>query len=218
MQEQNFRSGTFFRVPNQFVRAAHELGPAAMCVYLALAQHCYGKKVECWPSLDRLVEVTGLSNRKSVLRGLKRLESHGWLRRTPGGGRGSSTVYELVIGPVAKLRNSVPADTVLGGETVSLFAEKGVPDGPETVSGGTHEENNEEDKNARERAASSSPASPDLPPSGSGPAGSQKAQDDWTAEDHERARAARIPMIEVTRARRAGMSADELLQKHRRAV
>ncbi len=71
-----------------------ETDPTAKLVLLALADHANGATALAWPSIARLVALTGLSER-AVQQALRRLEAEGKVARAtrPGGGR--TNVYEL---------------------------------------------------------------------------------------------------------------------------
>lgn len=73
---------------------ATETDPTAKLVLLALADHAGGATALAWPSVARLVEMTGLSER-AVQQALRRLEAGGKVARAtrPGGAR--TNAYEL---------------------------------------------------------------------------------------------------------------------------
>ncbi len=83
-------------------RPAFGMVPIAVCglpapiahVYLGLATYADGDHV-CHPSLPALAERLGV-DRRTLMRRLAALEEYGFVRRTPGGGRGKRTHYELL--------------------------------------------------------------------------------------------------------------------------
>lgn len=73
---------------------SQNVSPSEKILLLALADHADSEGV-CWPSLDRMQEMTGL-NRSTVTRNLKALESMGIIyRERSKGGSGLSTRYRL---------------------------------------------------------------------------------------------------------------------------
>ena len=81
----------------QWAWARQGCSPGAKLLLLALADHCNGTTngCECWPSLDRLMDLTGLS-RSSVCKYTNELERLGHIRRNRSSGR-TSTVYNLMV-------------------------------------------------------------------------------------------------------------------------
>lgn len=70
---------------------AHVGDHVAKHVLLTLAQRCIGDgKNECYPSLSRLQQDTELS-RRSLIRKLNWLETHGWIKKRPDPKHGAST-------------------------------------------------------------------------------------------------------------------------------
>ena len=86
-----FESGTF--------------GPTERLIMLALADHA-DEKGRCYPSIRRLCERTGLSER-SIQSNIKKLCRQGSLRATIGGGRGNVNLYAVFPNPAA---NAPPHD------------------------------------------------------------------------------------------------------------
>ena len=79
------------------LQALAELSHAELRIFLVLEHHCFGTKRTCWPSLNILAELTGLT-RSSVTRALSSMETREWVRRERGGGRGRATRYTLKTG------------------------------------------------------------------------------------------------------------------------
>lgn len=107
-----------------------EYGPVDLVergVLMALAEHC-DPSGYCWPSVGRLVQITGLS-RATMFRILRRLETDGWFRREEGhranGARTTSRFHvnlaKLQVPPRRGQRNN-PSQ----GETASVSNRDGI--------------------------------------------------------------------------------------------
>lgn len=82
----------------QWAWTCHGCSPGAKLLLLALADHCHGTNGgECWPSMARLAEMTGLS-KASICRHLAELEQRGHICRVRSNGY-TSTVYRLQTTP-----------------------------------------------------------------------------------------------------------------------
>ncbi len=89
----------FARVPLCILEAAlRTLNPRDFRVFAAMYFHCRSRRLDVWPGLARVVELTGLS-RNTVLRALKSLVAQGFLTVTKRGGRGTGdrTVYRIGV-------------------------------------------------------------------------------------------------------------------------
>jgi len=62
-------------VPESVIRLMPEIGVYALAVYVVLADYA-GDSGECWPSVARIAEITGMTDR-SVRNQLRMLKSHG---------------------------------------------------------------------------------------------------------------------------------------------
>lgn len=94
---------------------SRSLGPTDRLVMLSLADHA-GEDGTCYPSIARLCQRTGLSER-AVQQSIKRLRDDGNLVAKVGGGRGNSTLYTITINPALetpfekpRIRNTVSDD------------------------------------------------------------------------------------------------------------
>jgi hypothetical protein len=67
----------FTMLDNPAIEQGYAVGPSAFLVYAAIARHVNEQR-RAWPGVERLVAITGLSNR-SVRYGIDRLEKAGWL-------------------------------------------------------------------------------------------------------------------------------------------
>jgi predicted transcriptional regulator len=76
----------YFRVPNALLDSlGSRLGPYRLAVLMALLRHA-NSKGECWPSIERIIQVTGMKRRK-VSMALREIESLGMIKRTRRGPR-----------------------------------------------------------------------------------------------------------------------------------
>ncbi|MBK1668171.1 hypothetical protein CKO28_08990 [Rhodovibrio sodomensis] len=86
---------------------------------------------QCYPSLDRLAQVTGLS-RRSVVTALSRLEAEQLITRSTGGGRGRSTRYGFpwIEAQMSRRENSEPerSGSATAHEGAGAAATSGSPD------------------------------------------------------------------------------------------
>ena len=94
--------GSWFGVPQSLLKtgAIRKLSRADITVYLAIASHAQFDTAFCWPSLDRLAALAGVSER-TVRRSIDNLEEYGLVEKTRGGGgrsgnRGITNQYELI--------------------------------------------------------------------------------------------------------------------------
>ena len=99
-------SGGWTRIYNGAIERAKEVGPAAFLVYAVIAKHT-DSECRAWPGIDRLAEITGLSNRW-IKRSIKTLEAVGWIRVLRS--RGSRNVYSLP--PVESREPQFPSTNV----------------------------------------------------------------------------------------------------------
>lgn len=109
------------------VIAFRELGPAAGAVYAVIADHCFGDRIQCWPSKDTIVEQTGL-HVSNVKRGIRKLEAAGIIQVERGHGRTNTNTYTLII--AGKGRTSAPLSDRKKGRTSA--PKKGAPARPES--------------------------------------------------------------------------------------
>jgi hypothetical protein len=92
------------------------LSGVAFRVLVALEYHADGSTGDAWPSVTRLASYVGNNNRRHVQRGLRELETTGWiLPMKRGGGRSNPTVFRV----------TVPAETVANSATVSRSVKGG---------------------------------------------------------------------------------------------
>ncbi|MDK3016531.1 helix-turn-helix domain-containing protein [Pseudodonghicola flavimaris] len=73
------------------------LGPTERLIMLALADHA-DDEGRCYPSIARLRQRTGLSER-AVQTNLRKLVEQGYVRIVPGGGKGNSNLYFVSANP-----------------------------------------------------------------------------------------------------------------------
>ncbi len=76
----------WFKIDNEALERAHDIGSGPWMVFCVLARHADGNGLS-WPSVDRISSLCGV-HRSTVLRSLQTLESDGWIKvqRTPGQG------------------------------------------------------------------------------------------------------------------------------------
>lgn len=116
------------------------LGPTERLIMLALADHA-DDDGRCYPSIQRLCQRTGLSER-AVRTNLRALEKSGYVRTENGGGRGGTSLYFISANPAADApfiatkgaagapgRKCPPAAGA--GEKGHLVPVKGAADAPE---------------------------------------------------------------------------------------
>lgn len=73
------------------------LGPTERLVMLALADHA-DDEGRCYPSISRLCQRTGLSER-AVQTNIRKLVQQGYIRIIPGGGKGNANLYFVSANP-----------------------------------------------------------------------------------------------------------------------
>src|SRR5262245_4591755 len=104
-QEPTERASGWFAVANSIIDGA-TLDPYAGWLYCVLLRHA-DKDSRCWPSLDRLACLTGMS-RRQVTKTLKRLNDQGVISIEARSG--GSNVYRLTRAPGARLPAHVVRD------------------------------------------------------------------------------------------------------------
>lgn len=82
------------------------LGPTERLVMLALADHA-DDDGRCYPSIERLRQRTGLSER-AVQTNIRKLVDQGYIRIVPGGGKGNANLYFVSANPAAAAPYSDP--------------------------------------------------------------------------------------------------------------
>ena len=88
---------THFHVEVELIAASKDLGFAAVRVYMALAERCYGpygERYKAWPSLETLRDETKL-HRATVVKAITTLVEKGWLMHA-GTSSVKTNVYLLV--------------------------------------------------------------------------------------------------------------------------
>lgn len=78
---------------------SNTLGPTERLVMLALADHA-DDDGRCYPSIQRLCQRTGLSER-AVQTNIRKLVDQGYIRTIPGGGKGNANLYFVSANPAA---------------------------------------------------------------------------------------------------------------------
>jgi len=104
------------RIPNAVTEHIAEIGVAAYAVFGALSLHA-DDSGKCWPSVDRLAELTGLTAR-SVRTQLRRLELAGWVETSPRtDGKTRLTNLYRIVNPPKDPRNETtpPPEASAGG-------------------------------------------------------------------------------------------------------
>ncbi len=99
-QATSAETGAWTRIDDSVIDRIAEIGPTAFSVYAALAKHT-DVKGKCFPSLARLAEIVGRSDR-TVRSELRRLEEAGLIRIVPtrnNEGRSLTNVYHLATLP-----------------------------------------------------------------------------------------------------------------------
>lgn len=92
-------------VDNGRIATQHEIGTTAFCVYVGLARHA-NESGKCFPSAETLSKYIGC-NKKTVLRGVQRLELHGWIQVDRA--LGAANRYTLL--PIVTRDTSVPGSS-----------------------------------------------------------------------------------------------------------
>jgi len=93
-----FKMQTFVKVPHDTVLRLGEVAKTERCpslfpVYLALLFHA-DRKGKCFPSYQRIKEISGIRSDASVRKALLLLEKYGFIKKQPRHGRhGNSTYY-----------------------------------------------------------------------------------------------------------------------------
>ena len=82
----------FTKVPNWII-ASKELSSNEKIAYIVLSKYCYGKKKECYPSIERMATECGIP-RSTLLKNIKLLEEKDIIRRKKGY-FGNTTHYYL---------------------------------------------------------------------------------------------------------------------------
>ncbi len=118
--------------------AESSLKPTLRHVALTLSLHMNERGGSAFPSLQTLANESGL-HRATVCRALAELEALGWLSRTPGGGRGRSTVYRATAPETVADGDRLPETVALRSETVALNARNSRTARPEDVKRTTRE-------------------------------------------------------------------------------
>lgn len=75
------------------------LGPTERLIMLALADHA-DDAGRCYPSIARLCQRTGLSER-AIQTNIRRLSEQGYIRVSAGGGKGNANLYFITANPAA---------------------------------------------------------------------------------------------------------------------
>lgn len=99
---EGFGQGGGFAMSIRLMSAIFEsqsLGPTERLIMLALADHA-DDEGRCYPSIARLSQRTGLSER-AVQTNLRKLVEQGYVRIVPGGGKGNSNLYFVSANPAA---------------------------------------------------------------------------------------------------------------------
>ena len=86
---------TWTKIDNTIIAIGKRVGSAALHIYVVLAQHADAKG-QCWPSVRRIAELSGISER-SVRRGLRKLQDHGLIivKARTAKGISVSNLYQL---------------------------------------------------------------------------------------------------------------------------
>jgi hypothetical protein len=104
--------GGWFWMLDEIVLKAAEIGPAALAVYVVLAQHANGNR-QCWPKVERIAALLGFSDR-TVKRALRTLCKAGLVtrKRTSNGvDSGAYNVYTLSQGDTGVPLDGSQGDT-----------------------------------------------------------------------------------------------------------
>ena len=105
------------------------LGPTERLVMLALADHA-DEEGKCYPSMQRLCERTGLSER-AVQMNVKRLVEAGYLRVSVGGGKGNANLYFVSPNPASDAPRTKCTPAPDAPQTPHQMRANPAPDAPE---------------------------------------------------------------------------------------
>ncbi|MDQ7262689.1 helix-turn-helix domain-containing protein [Paracoccus sp. PS-1] len=108
------------------------LGPTERLIMLALADHA-DDTGRCYPSMQRLCQRTGLSER-AVQVNIKKLQGQGYIKVVSGGGKGRPNIYFVSANPAPETPHQKPrfSNTVSDDiQTPHLTTPNPAPDAPE---------------------------------------------------------------------------------------
>lgn len=108
------------------------LGPTERLIMLALADHA-DDTGRCYPSMQRLCQRTGLSER-AVQTNIKKLQGQGYIKVVSGGGKGRPNIYFVSANPASETPHQKPrfSNTVSDDiQTPHLTTSNPAPDAPE---------------------------------------------------------------------------------------
>lgn len=88
------RQPGWFWMDNDILDQVKTIGASGVVVYAVLARHANNATHICWPSLERIVQLSGLT-KPTVISALKRLEFQGLIGKESGGGKNNPNRYTL---------------------------------------------------------------------------------------------------------------------------
>jgi hypothetical protein len=106
-----------------------ELGPTERLIMLALADHC-DDEGRCYPSIARLCQRTGLSERAVQINTRKLVEA-GYIRIALGGGKGNANLYFVSANPAPDAPRTKCTPAPDAPQTPHLVRSNPAPDAPE---------------------------------------------------------------------------------------